>query len=594
MAPKPNVEFGRLTIKLSNDLNSPFQILNPRRGIATIDSLTRTVGACHGPRAQAHAMLDKVLDQTKGDIVTFMYSILPTTSTEADSQQIARQQTVKVEQPPSLPLRDMAPPCTYPPNMSMPLQHTYQPQGPVYDVHDVNMLYSQPQGPGHPTAMGMPLGYNLQAPSYPGTTIPPYYHVHAHAQPQPLPPALQPQALQHQTPLQPQRTRESDYRHHPGYRSKSESDSDYDTALSWSRIEHQRKPQPPLQGSSRPHVDVVNMSRQDYFVGQRHSPKVSEHQPRPPPPPPQPSLQGSPRPHVNDVNMPGTQIQGRSAGQRHPTEICRLGLEMPKDSIETDDQRNIRAQSIRLKRESSEALGRNQPPPSCWDHQEDHRPHNPHHGRPSRHRSHGQYRHNPLSVPPARRPQAQTDTSHSLPKKTKPNKDTHPLLGQDEWTKRDGENRDLTCGNCGLRGHILLDCLWPDQDGWIQGCPLCNSKEHHLEGCDRMQRLTERDMFDILVLRRANKPPLKTTEAWIEWVMLALERRWIQNTYTGFPNLADACKRIVRSVDGRKQWVGYDYSKDSVLQRTELWTESIDAKQMIRRDALRDECWGAR
>ncbi|KAI8249621.1 hypothetical protein K4K56_010158 [Colletotrichum sp. SAR 10_98] len=552
MAPKPNVEFGRLTINLSNDLNSPFQILNPRQGIATIDSLTRTVGACHGPRAQAHAMLDKVLNQAKGDIVTFMYSILPTASIEADSQQIARQQTVKVEQPPSLPLRDIAPLCTYPPNMSIPLQPTCQPQGPVYDVHDVNMPYSQPQGPGHPTAMGMPLGYNLQAPSYPGTTIPPYYHAyaHAHAQPQPLPPPLQPQALQTRAPLQPQRTRESDYRDHPGCRSESESDSDYDTALSRSRIEHQRKPQPPLQGSSRPHVD--------------------------------------------EVNMPGTQSQGHSAGQRPPTEICRLGLEVPKDSIENDDQRNVRAPSIRLKRESSEALGRTQPPPSRRDHHEDHRPHNPPHGRPSRHRSHGQYRHNPVSVSPARRPQARTDTSRSLPKKTKPNKDTHPLLGQDEWTKRDGENRDLTCGNCGLRGHILLDCLWPDQDGWIQACPLCNSKEHHLEGCDRMQRLTERDMFDILVLRRANKLPLKTTEAWIEWVMIALERRWIQNTYTGFPNMADACKRMVRSVGGRKQWVGYDYSNDSVLQRTELWRDDTNAKQMIRRDALRDECWGAR
>lgn len=538
MAPKPNVEFGRLTINLSNDLNSPFQILNPRQGIATIDSLTRTVGACHGPRAQAHAMLDKVLDQTKGDIVTFMYSILPTASTEADSQQIARQQTVKVEQPPSLPLRD-----TYQPNTSMPLQPTYQPQGPVYDVHDVNMPYSQPQGPGHPTAMGMPLGYNLQAPSYPGTTIPPYYHAHAHAQPQPLPPALQPQA-----PLQPQRTRESDYRHHPGYRSESESDSDYDTALSRSRIEHQRKPQPPLQGS--------------------------------------------PRPHVDDVNMPGTQSQGHSAGQRPSTEICRLGLEVPKDSIETDDQRNVRAPSIRMKRESSEALGRNQPPPSCWDHHEDHRPHNPPHGRPSRHRSHGQYRHNPLSVPPARRPQARTDTSPSLPKKTKPNKDTHPLLGQDEWTKRDGENRDLTCGNCGLRGHILLDCLWPDQDGWIQGCPLCNSKEHHLEGCDRTQRLTERDMFDILLLRRANKPPLKTTEAWIDWVVLALERRWIKNTYTGFPNMADVCRRIVRSLDGRKQWVGYDYSNDTKLQRTKSWRDKVTAGEIILRDELRYDYWG--
>ncbi|KAF0319485.1 hypothetical protein GQ607_013304 [Colletotrichum asianum] len=521
MAPKPNVEFGRLTINFSNDLNSLFQILNPRQGIATIDSLTRTVGACHGPRAQAHAMLDKVLGQTKGDIVTFMYSILPTASTEADSQQITRQQTVKVEQPPSLPLRDMAPPCTHPPNMSMLLQPTYQPQGPVYDVHDVNMPYSQPQGPGHPTAMGMPLGYNLQAPSYPGTTISPYYHAHAHAhaQPQPLPQSLQPQA-----PLQPQRTRESDHRHHPGYRSESESDSDYDTALSHSRIEHQRKPQPPLQGP--------------------------------------------PRPHVDDVNMPGTQSQGHSAGQRPPTEICRLGLEVPKDSIETDDQRNVRAPSIRLKRESSEALGRNQPPPSRRDHHEDHRPHNPPHGRPSRHRSHGQYRHNPLSVPPARRPQARTDTSRSLPTKEKPDKHTHPLLGQDEWTKRDGENRDLTCGNCGLRGHILLDCLWPDQDGWIQGCPLCNSKEHHLEGCDRMQRLTERDMFGILVLRRANKPPLKTTEAWIEWVVLALERRWIRKSYMGFPNIAAECRAIVRSTTSHKPWIDYDYSNDTKLQRT--------------------------
>ena len=40
------------------------------------------------------------------------------------------------------------------------------------------------------------------------------------------------------------------------------------------------------------------------------------------------------------------------------------------------------------------------------------------------------------------------------------------------------------CGNCNEPGHELAKCPGPpDQDGFINGCPVCNTKEHIFDLC---------------------------------------------------------------------------------------------------------------
>ncbi|KAI8280829.1 hypothetical protein K4K60_004644 [Colletotrichum sp. SAR11_57] len=65
------------------------------------------------------------------------------------------------------------------------------------------------------------------------------------------------------------------------------------------------------------------------------------------------------------------------------------------------------------------------------------------------------------------------------------------------------------CGNCGHTGHLLVDCAFPDDSGFISGCPVCNTKLHNANDCLRVQPLSPRDLVSFIIVRRGNKPPLR-------------------------------------------------------------------------------------
>uniref|UniRef100_L2FVT4 CCHC-type domain-containing protein n=1 Tax=Colletotrichum fructicola (strain Nara gc5) TaxID=1213859 RepID=L2FVT4_COLFN len=87
------------------------------------------------------------------------------------------------------------------------------------------------------------------------------------------------------------------------------------------------------------------------------------------------------------------------------------------------------------------------------------------------------------------------------------------------------------CGNCGHTGHLLVDCAFPDDSGFISGCPVCNTKLHNANDCLRVQPLSPRDLVSFIIVRRGNKPPLRCRDPWgpLPWT-IAFTRDMIKGT----------------------------------------------------------------
>ncbi|KAJ0301738.1 hypothetical protein COL516b_007715 [Colletotrichum fioriniae] len=79
------------------------------------------------------------------------------------------------------------------------------------------------------------------------------------------------------------------------------------------------------------------------------------------------------------------------------------------------------------------------------------------------------------------------------------------------------------CGNCGHFGYWLSDCAFPDDQGTIMGCPLCNTKLHFWDQCQRKKMLTTKQQLQLLLVRRRRKPMIRTTTSLRELLAEALQ-----------------------------------------------------------------------
>ncbi|KXH25003.1 hypothetical protein CSIM01_10834 [Colletotrichum simmondsii] len=70
---------------------------------------------------------------------------------------------------------------------------------------------------------------------------------------------------------------------------------------------------------------------------------------------------------------------------------------------------------------------------------------------------------------------------------------------------------DNQCGNCGHFGHWLGDCAFPDDQGTIMGCPLCNTKLHFWDQCPKKNSLTAEEQLELILLRRKRKPMIRSS-----------------------------------------------------------------------------------
>ncbi|KAK3500472.1 uncharacterized protein B0T23DRAFT_392948 [Neurospora hispaniola] len=100
---------------------------------------------------------------------------------------------------------------------------------------------------------------------------------------------------------------------------------------------------------------------------------------------------------------------------------------------------------------------------------------------------------------------------------TGPGRESQPV-GVDE-AEEAAAPQQLTCGNCRKPGHVLVDCVIANEkDGFVHGCPICNTSRHTLDNCrrrseDETQRREQ--ALELMYRKRFNKPMiLSYTYTW--------------------------------------------------------------------------------
>lgn len=66
--------------------------------------------------------------------------------------------------------------------------------------------------------------------------------------------------------------------------------------------------------------------------------------------------------------------------------------------------------------------------------------------------------------------------------------------------------KDQVCASCGITGHAVRHCVKQELDGFVHGCPRCNTREHAFDNC------TYQGCGDLyfLVRLRDGQPPIRT------------------------------------------------------------------------------------
>lgn len=110
------------------------------------------------------------------------------------------------------------------------------------------------------------------------------------------------------------------------------------------------------------------------------------------------------------------------------------------------------------------------------------------------------------------------------------------------------------CPFCPRGGHALIDCIVnvPEGEGELDGCPICNSLDHLPSNCDVFRDMSPRQKVIWSVVKRANKPPLKTGTPW--WVFL---HDWC-NIVTYDPTLINGfpwSKRYTEIMKNHQTWL---------------------------------------
>ncbi|KAK8108971.1 hypothetical protein PG984_014772 [Apiospora sp. TS-2023a] len=90
-----------------------------------------------------------------------------------------------------------------------------------------------------------------------------------------------------------------------------------------------------------------------------------------------------------------------------------------------------------------------------------------------------------------------------------------PLLSSSTFKlpRQPGETTEpiWQCANCGRFGHTLGDCVVPSYDGAdIDGCPLCNTKEHLFDQCHNGIYMNPELLLRILYFRREGKCQIRS------------------------------------------------------------------------------------
>lgn len=85
----------------------------------------------------------------------------------------------------------------------------------------------------------------------------------------------------------------------------------------------------------------------------------------------------------------------------------------------------------------------------------------------------------------------------------------------------DDDMVDVTndCPACGRQNHQIKDCVYPEIDGKVHGCTICNTTDHNVDACGKWAKLLPLEKMEILVQQRGRMPCLATDS--VDWVGMA-------------------------------------------------------------------------
>ncbi|KAK1708938.1 hypothetical protein BDP67DRAFT_442217 [Colletotrichum lupini] len=145
------------------------------------------------------------------------------------------------------------------------------------------------------------------------------------------------------------------------------------------------------------------------------------------------------------------------------------------------------------------------------------------------------------------------------------------------------------CSNCGHAGHWLGDCVFPDDNGTIMGCPIHNTKLHVLDDCLDLPHMSLQQRVTIMVVRRRNKPAIRSRKPWIEFVKEAMgqgleELVWAPSVWT-----QEFVLRMIHDRKAHQPWLDFDYGRDLVSKLPVDPETQGDLRSLLRKCTLWDQ-----
>jgi hypothetical protein len=147
------------------------------------------------------------------------------------------------------------------------------------------------------------------------------------------------------------------------------------------------------------------------------------------------------------------------------------------------------------------------------------------------------YRHTFLALPNAKETRETLGRAPPPLSKLWKSKSTRPakILPAVEMLDDDDDDEGEVCPACRRTGHNIKTCAWPNHDGVVRGCPLCNKADHLVDECDAWRALEDLERLEVLTDHRANMPCLETRMDWILFVKNMFDQSPDLRKERGFP-----------------------------------------------------------
>ncbi|OHW94327.1 hypothetical protein CSPAE12_07077 [Colletotrichum incanum] len=120
-------------------------------------------------------------------------------------------------------------------------------------------------------------------------------------------------------------------------------------------------------------------------------------------------------------------------------------------------------------------------------------------------------------------------------------------------------HEDNVCNQCGHFGHWLGDCIYPDDGGFIMGCPVHNAKGHTWDDCPEAKKMSLKRKIMYLILRRRNKPAIRSTQPWIALVKLALQQGLEEYCWGPSVWTREFVMKMIRGPQAGHPWLNFNY-----------------------------------